>query len=339
MKKASIAGVAGHDCVYLAEFMIKKDARCGASNYEGGFELSGGGGMRVLVLAASGMLGHAILHSFKTYFNIEVYGTVRDKRSLLGAMPGYLLQRVVDGVDAYDINSIEEALLLLKPNILINCIGVVRQRPEGRQPMPCIELNARLPHLLLTLCRKYSCRLVHVSTDCVFDGRKEGVYTEEDPLSAHDVYGITKYLGELHEAPAVTLRTSIIGPELRNKLSLVEWFLAQKETVRGYSRAIYAGVPTCELARVIAKYVLPNPDLTGLYQVASSPISKFDLLRLIADVYGKKTVIVPDDNTVNENKAMSCAKFNEETGYVAPPWPVLVKSMHAFHNKYIKELS
>lgn len=294
--------------------------------------------MRVLVLAVSGMLGHAVLYNFKERYNIDVWGTVRDKRSLLGIMPSKLLESVIDGVDAYNIESIEKAFILLKPDVVVNCIGIVRQRPEGRQPMPCIELNARLPHLLLALCRKHDCRLIHISTDCVFDGRKGGVYTEEDPLSAQDVYGITKYLGELHEAPAVTLRTSIVGPELRNKLSLVEWFLAQEGAVKGYSMAMYSGLPTCELARVIAEYVLPNLDLSGLYQVASLPISKCDLLRLIAHVYGKDITIVPDA-TVDENKTMSCCKFHAETGYEAPPWPDLVRVMHTFHTDYRREMS
>ncbi len=140
-------------------------------------------------------------------------------------------------------------------------------------------------------------RLVHVSTDCVFSG-SQGDYREDDACDADDIYGRTKLLGELHEAPAVTLRTSIIGHELRGRASLLEWFLAQRETARGFTRAIFSGVPTVHLARIVRDQVLPDPSLAGLYHVSAEPIAKFDLLTLIAAKYAKSIEIEPDDTLV-----------------------------------------
>jgi len=294
--------------------------------------------MRVLILAASGMLGHSLLYALKKSHGMDVHGTVRSKEPLIGIMPASIIDTLVAGVDAYDMKTVEKAMRDVQPDVVINCIGIVRQQAEGHMRLPCIELNARLPHLLHGLCKEYGCRLIHVSTDCVFDGRKEGLYSEDDPFTAKDVYGITKYLGELHEAPAVTIRTSIIGHELRNKLSLVEWFLAQQGEVKGYAKAIYSGLTTCELANVIARYILPNPQLKGLYQVASDPISKLDLLRLVAEIYEKRITIVPDSE-VDDNKAMSCAHFREATGYKSPSWPDQIRVMREFNIAYIKDLS
>jgi dTDP-4-dehydrorhamnose reductase len=241
-------------------------------------------------------------------------------------------EKILPGVDACRMETIRTAILQVKPDALINCIGLIRQLPEGRQAKPCIEINARLPHLLLDVCARTGIRLIHYSTDCVFNGRKGAPYREGDPPSAEDIYGISKYLGELRASSALTIRTSVIGHELKNRLSLLEWFLAQEGTVKGYRKAIYTGLPASEHASILARHILPNPRLSGLFQVASTPISKFDLLRLIAEVYDKEIDIIPDD-AVAEDKRLDAAAFQTATGYIAPPWRTLVADMYALREK------
>lgn len=284
--------------------------------------------MRILILGASGMLGHTLLCELAASRHYTAHGTVRSKASLAGLLPGHIMALLREGVDAYDFASIAAAVCTFKPDVLINCIGLIRQLPEGRQSLPCIEINARLPHLLLALCKTEGIRLIHYSTDCVFDGAKGSPYTEEDPPTAKDVYGLSKYLGEVKEPPALTIRTSIIGHELRNKHSLVEWFLAQEGAVKGYTRAIYSGLPVTEHARILREYILPAPILTGLYHVVGRPISKYELLRLIACEYGKITTIEPE-RTVNEDKRLSGDAFSRATGYIPPEWPELIRAMQA----------
>jgi dTDP-4-dehydrorhamnose reductase len=179
------------------------------------------------------------------------------------------------------------------------------------------------------LCKATGARLVHISTDCVFSGEKGG-YLESDFPDAYDLYGRSKLLGEVDYPHAITLRTSIIGRELSGHRSLVGWFLAQQGTVQGFTGAIFSGLPTMELARVINEYVLPRPDLHGLYHVATQPINKYDLLKLVAKTYGKDTEIVPSDR-LTIDRSLNADRFREATGYVAPEWPVLVQNMHDFN--------
>ena len=287
-------------------------------------------------MGASGLLGHTLLARLCAQRHCSVAGTVRSKALLGSIMPRRLHELLVEGVDAADFRSIERAVQATRPEVIVNCIGLIRQRPEGRQPLACIEINARLPHLLLALAQKTGCRLIHYSTDCVFDGTKAAPYTEDDPPTAKDVYGLSKYLGEVREAPALTLRTSVIGPEIHNKLSLLEWFLAQRGAVTGYTKAIFTGLPAAEHARVLSEYVLPRPDLTGLYHVAARPISKYELLALVAKEYNKQADLIALDGP-GESKILDAGRFAAATGYIPAEWPQLIREMHAFHRQYSKE--
>ena len=289
--------------------------------------------MRILILGASGMLGHTLLRELAASGRYTLQGTVRSKALLAGLLPEHHLALLREGVDAYDFATIAAAARAFQPDVIINCIGLIRQLPEGREPLPCIEINARLPHLLLALCKEEGVRLIHYSTDCVFDGHKGAPYTEDDPPSAKDVYGLSKYLGELREAPALTIRTSIIGHELRNRFSLLEWFLGASGVVKGYTRAMYSGLPTTEHARILMEHVLPRPELYGLMQVAGQPISKYDLLRLIGKIYGKNTAVEPESGP-DENKILSGETFSQATGYRPPDWPELIAVMRAARRQY-----
>lgn len=290
--------------------------------------------MHILILGATGMLGHVLVFELSQRPELKVFGACRDPQLLRGAAPEAFLARLRGGFEARDINTVATVMEETRPDVVINAVGLIRQLPEGREPKPCIEINALFPHLLLDLCRERGCRLIHVSTDCVFDGRKGTAYTEEDPLTAKDIYGITKFMGEVNEPPALTLRTSIIGHELRNHHSLLEWFLAQTGSVNGYARTIYSGLPTTELARVVAELVLSRPGLTGLFQVASEPISKYELLRLVAGTYGKDVDICKDERHV-ENKSLSYEKFHHATGYAPRPWSELIADMRRSRQNFL----
>jgi dTDP-4-dehydrorhamnose reductase len=293
--------------------------------------------MKISILGASGMLGHTLLYELNKR-GFHVTGTVRRVAPLYGLIPPSVFTLLREGIDAHNFETIIRYIEETRPDIIVNCIGIIKQLPEGQQALPCIEINAAFPHKLNAICKQFGCRLIHYSSDCVFDGQKKGAYDEEDPVSAKDYYGITKYLGEIRESPALTIRTSIIGHEIRNKLSLIEWFLAQEGIIQGYTQAIYSGLPTAEHARILSEYIIPNIRLNGIFQIASAPISKYDLLRIIAEKYGKKIIINPD-NMVHEEKCLSYTKFEAATGYIPPAWPSLIQLMLSQHLAYTEELS
>ncbi len=283
--------------------------------------------MRVLVLGASGMLGSAVLRVLADDPALEVWGSLRNSASVR-ALPEASHARLLTGVDVLDQDTLTSLLARVRPQVVINCVGLIKQLAEANDPLCVLPLNALLPHRLARLSELLGARLVHISTDCVFSGRKGG-YLESDVSDAEDLYGKSKCIGELLDKPcAVTLRTSIIGHELNSSLALVDWFLAQQDSIRGFSRAIFSGLPTVELARVIREFVLPNPQLSGLYHVAAQPISKLELLSLVARQYGKRIEIVPDDSLVID-RSLNGQRFQQATGYVAPGWPELIKRMHA----------
>ena len=281
----------------------------------------------VLVLGASGMLGNAMLRLFSQSEGHRALGTVRSSRTMR-LLPEGLRASLIVGVDVENFDSLSRGIAAAKPDVVINCIGVVKQLSESDDPLTAIPINSLLPHRLARLCELAGARLVHISTDCVFSGRK-GLYTEDDFPDANDLYGRSKYLGEVDYPNAVTLRTSIIGHELDGARSLVGWFLAQSGSVKGFTQAVFSGLPTVELARVVRDFVLQNPQLHGTHHVSAEPINKYDLLRLVATAYGKSITIVPDASLVIDRSLVS-TRFREATGYTPSPWPQLVQGMREF---------
>lgn len=284
--------------------------------------------MKVLVLGVSGMLGNALFRQLSGRGDLEVFGTARSG-SIFRFFKDDDARRIETGVDVENFDGLVGVLKHLRPVALINCVGVVKQLASAKDPLHTIPINAILPHRLAELCGLCGARLIHVSTDCVFSGRK-GNYQEGDEPDAEDLYGRSKLLGEVvDDLNAITLRTSIIGRELMTHNGLVEWFLSQRGQVRGFSEAIFSGLPTDELATVIADRVLPRPELHGLYHVAAERVNKYDLLQIIKTVYECSTQIVKD-TTVKIDRSLDASKFRRATGYVAPSWPELIERMHAF---------
>ncbi len=281
---------------------------------------------RILVLGVTGMLGSAVLRIFSADPLHEVWGTLRNAAALR-YFPQHEQSRLLCGVNVLDQDALTAVMAQLRPDVVINCIGLIKQLADAKDPLTALPINAMLPHRLARLCELAGARLIHVSTDCVFSGRK-GLYQESDLSDAEDLYGKSKYIGELHDLPhAITLRTSIIGHELGSSHALVDWFLSQQGSVKGFTRAIFSGLPTGELARVMKDFVIPHPQLNGLYHVAAAPIDKHQLLGLVAAQYGKQIEIRPDDALVID-RSLDGSRFRQATGYVAPDWPELVRRMY-----------
>jgi dTDP-4-dehydrorhamnose reductase len=283
--------------------------------------------MRVLVLGANGMIGNAMIRVLNEKENWEVFGTVRSaevKRFFSPKIAG----RLVTEVDVENHASLVKVFGQVRPDVVINCVGLTKHVQGADDPLLAIPINALLPHRLAGLCGPAGARLIQVSTDCVFSGNKGG-YTEDDPADATDIYGKSKSLGEVYYPNTITLRTSTIGHELQSAYGLLNWFLSQRDRCQGFTRAIFSGLPSVVFAQLIRDIVIPRPTLFGLYHVGGRPIAKYDLLRLIAEVYGKSIEIVPDDQ-LTINRSLNTDRFRTATGYVALGWPELIELMHSY---------
>ncbi len=283
--------------------------------------------MKILVIGASGMIGSTVLRVLSEKRDWEVFGTIRNG-DVIRFFTAQIAKRLLVGVDVQHSDVLLKLLDDIRPDVVINCAGLTKHKPEADDPLVSIPINTLMPHRLAELCKLVGARLIHVSTDCVFSGEKGG-YTEEDFADARDVYGKSKALGEVTYPHTVTLRTSTIGHELQSKYGLLDWFLSQEWSCKGYDRAIFSGLPTVIFAQIVRDVVIPHNELSGLYHVAAKPINKFYLLKLIANVYGKKIEIIPDDKLVID-RSLDAARFREATGYVAPKWEEMIKLMHAY---------
>lgn len=273
------------------------------------------------------MLGNAVLRYFATKTAHDVVGIVRTVRSI-NHFPAEVRGRVAEAGDVEGVDALVRMFDSHRPTVVLNCVGLVKQLSDAKDPLAAIPINAVLPHRLARLCALVGARLVHLSTDCVFSGDK-GMYVEGDLPDARDVYGRTKLLGEVEYPHTLTLRTSIIGHELMGNHSLICWFLSQPGPVRGFTRAVFSGLPTVEIARIIDAHVLPRPELSGLYHLSAAPIDKYSLLKLVADAYGKAVTIEPDPSLVID-RSLDSTRFRDATGFEPDDWPSLVRRMRDF---------
>jgi len=281
---------------------------------------------KVLVLGCTGMIGHMIFRKLSERDGLDVYGTAREHDSLRDWFGADLMHKIKSYVDAMNMDSVLGILSSVKPDVVINCLGLIKQLPIEDDPLSAIAVNSLLPHRIAKVCQIAGSRMIHMSTDCVFRGDK-GNYSDDDISDAVDLYGRSKYLGEVSYPHCVTLRTSAVGHELRGNYGLVEWFLAQEGAARGFKKVFFSGTTTVELGSIIANYVLPNERLTGIYNVSSSSISKYDFLKLFAATYQKDIVIEPCDD-VCLDRSLNSSMFRRSTGYVSPSWQELIDKMH-----------
>jgi dTDP-4-dehydrorhamnose reductase len=287
---------------------------------------------KVLILGVTGMLGHALFNQLVNDEHFDVFGAARKSfDDFKDFFPAECCSKIMTPVYGEDFESLTLCLTGLKPDVVINCMGIIKQSPSVKNALRTITMNALLPHRLAVICKAIGAKLIHISTDCVFSGNT-GNYLESDIPDPQDLYGRTKLLGEVIDEHCLTVRTSIIGHELKSSSGLLEWFLSQKDSIKGFTYAIYSGFPTVELARIIREFVLPNfatgnSVLRGLYQVSSEPISKYGLLRKIATIYQKPIEIEPDD-TIHMNRSLNSTRFQKITGYSPPPWSELIEQMY-----------
>jgi dTDP-4-dehydrorhamnose reductase len=276
-------------------------------------------------MGATGLIGSYIFRYLSSNTRHSVFGSIRSPVDI-GYFPDRYRPHLHPNINVENIAEVSNIFEKVNPEIVINCIGLTKHIPESFDPIRMIELNAMWPHRLAKLCSDYAAKLIHISTDCVFSGKK-GNYLELDLPDSSDLYGRTKILGEVDYGGHLTLRTSTIGHELHTKYGLLEWFLAQERECLGFSRAIFSGLPSVVFAEVIRDFVLLNPQLRGLYQVSADPINKYDLLKLIANIYGKK-IEIKQDHEFTIDRSLNCEKFKEATGYTPAAWPNLIETMY-----------
>lgn len=281
--------------------------------------------MKIIVLGATGMLGYEV---FKICLQrgLDVHGIVRNKELLVSKLGqnAELSLHLID--DIRDFQHLSNLVGEISPSHIINCIGIVKQSILSENYYESVSINSLLPHQLANICEKIGCRLIHISTDCVFDGRK-GMYLEDDLPNADDLYGKSKHLGEVNYGNNITLRTSIIGHEILNRChGLVEWFLSQKESVNGFNKAFFSGFTTLELTKIIIEQIIEKNIPPGLYHVAAERISKYDLISKINRIYNKKTSILPSEDLIID-RSLNGERFNNISGYVIPSWEQLIFEM------------
>lgn len=288
--------------------------------------------MKVLIIGATGMLGYSLFSNLSEYAEFDVYGTVRnlhDKEEFFTKTSDKLFK----GVEVSDLSSVEQVISQIKPKVVINCIGLIKQHDIAKQHVAAIAINALLPHQLANICDQHQAKFIHFSTDCVFLGDK-GDYTEADLPDAQDLYGKSKCLGEVDYAPHLTLRTSIIGHELLSNVSLIDWFLSQDCSTKGFSKAIFSGLPTCVIARLLAEKILPKSDLSGLFQLSVNPIDKFSLLQLVSSIYHKNIDIIEATELVID-RSLNSERLRKAINMKVPTWNSLITEMHSdYKNRY-----
>lgn len=270
------------------------------------------------------MLGHRLFRHLK-----DAHDTRVTLRKDLGAYADHGLFSAADSYAGTDVRSTErliEVLADFTPHAVVNAVGIVKQRATAGEAIPSIEINALLPHRLALACRMIGARFIHMSTDCVFAGTR-GAYSESDISDATDLYGRTKFLGEVSARNCVTLRSSIVGLELSRKTGLIEWFLAQRGTIRGYECAIYSGLTTAEMARVIERVLVRDTDLSGVWQVASASISKHALLVQLAEKLGRTDLTIVRDRQFLCDRSLNGKGFCERTGYAPPTWDAMLDEL------------
>lgn len=281
--------------------------------------------MRVLILGGNGMLGHQLCRVLPE--RMEVWATFRDNPNRYAQFKLLPEEQNIRDVSVQDIARLSEILDTLKPDAVVNAVGIVKQRDEAKQAITSIQINALFPHQLADLCIPRGIRVIQISTDCVFSGLR-GNYTEIDVPDPVDLYGRTKLLGELNRPGCLTLRTSIIGWQLNTFSSLLSWFALQRNKhIKGYHKAIYSGFSTNVMAQLIGDILQTRPDLSGLYQVASEPISKYDLLVRLREFLGWDDIVIDSDDQFFCDRSLSGLHFSTATGWRPPTWEAMLQGL------------
>lgn len=290
---------------------------------------------RILILGGAGMLGHRLWKTFRDRF--ETYVTLRQPIANYTHFKIFDPARTLDHVDVSHLENLQRCFEKIKPQIVINCIAIIKQLREAKDPISSIKINALFPHELKKIADVFGSKLIHISTDCVFSGSK-GNYSEEDASDAEDLYGRTKYLGEVSTSPALTIRTSMIGRELTGHIGLLDWFFNHQSgaTAKGYTHAIFTGFPTQNIAQILACLIQKNPQLTGLYHLASPPITKYDLLKKLQKAFHLDIRVTPFDD-FHCDRSLNGSRFNKATGFTPASWDEMIEGL-VKENGFYQEL-
>lgn len=287
--------------------------------------------MRILLCGASGMIGHALWRVFSGSHS-DLLGTLHGPVTPF-ARYGMFDHRVIENFEASDFDAVTRTLDETRPAVILNCIGITKRKQEANELERMYQVNARFPHHLALWAARHGARVIHFSTDCVFDGA-DGHYSERSVVTAPDLYGQTKYFGEIDYDHCLTIRTSMIGRELAGFSELLEWFLAQEgRQVKGFKNALYSGVTTATMAAIVRRIIFEFPRLNGRVQIAGPVISKYDLLVQVRDAFGMNVEIVPDE-TFRCNRTLQSEKFAQAAGVTVPAWPQMIAALAADREFY-----
>jgi len=286
----------------------------------------------ILVFGSSGMLGHMIVRVLSPHHH--VVGTTSSKYDKQSPLTRILSEdNWIDQVDVRNLSTVEEAIRGTKPDVVINCVGMIKQKMDAENYVDAIQINSLFPHQLAGICLKSNARLIHFSTDCVFQGTP-GIKRLSDTPNATDLYGLSKLLGEVTYEPCLTLRTSIVGRQIFGSESLFEWAISQRgTTVSGYRNAIYTGLTTNRLCQIVKNLVEDFPNLSGLFQVASSPISKFELISKINNLLQLNLCVEPNTNFYCD-RTLDGTDFSKLTNIDIPSWDDMLNEFTIDQNFY-----
>lgn len=289
--------------------------------------------MRVLILGVSGLIGHKLLQELSTC--CEVFGTLHKPKNRYGNLPMFSGQNVIANIDISDFEILKGVLYTSNPDCILNCVGITKRKTELNDISKALIVNSLFPHQLANWARINHKRVIHFSTDCVFDG-KIGSYNEKSLTNAEDIYGRTKALGEIYYKHTLTIRSSFIGQELFGKTELLEWFLAQEgKQIRGYTDTFYSGVSTLFMARTIKNLILKFPNLSGIYNLAiDNPISKYELLCLAKEAFNLNIDIVPETGHVH-SPTLNASKLKRKTKLIVPEWNEMMNEMSLQKEFYV----
>jgi dTDP-4-dehydrorhamnose reductase len=282
---------------------------------------------KILIIGGSGMIGNTLLRFFSKKKNFYVSTTIRSPK-LLGISDKFCNYQLFTNINLENKEKIIKVFNKVRPDVVINCAGIIKHSNEAIDYLKVLLLNAYLPHYLAKLSENFNARLIHLSTDCVFSGAK-GNYNESDFPDALDLYGRSKLLGEINYPNTITLRTALVGHELNSAKNLIEWFLSQNNKIKGYDKVIFSGLSTYEVAKIIDKYIIPNQKLEGLYHLSSKPISKYELLSLVKNIY-KKSISIIKDHSLKIDRSLDSSRFCKATNYVLKSWDLMIEEMKEF---------
>jgi len=280
--------------------------------------------MRILIFGGTGMLGHKLYQVLGSQH--RVHTTIRGAFTGVEAFGIFDRDHVIENIDAEDLSGVRRAIDTVRPDIVINAVGIIKQLSSDQNIVQTLQINAIFPHRLAELSLDFGFKLITISTDCVFDGKK-GNYTESDVSDAIDLYGRSKSLGEVKDGKALTIRTSIIGRELAGSHSIVEWFLGHRgRSVKGFTKAIYTGFPAELFCSIVSDIIDVHAELSGVYHISSDPISKYELLRLLNAHFQADVEIVPSDDVIVD-RSLNSARFRQATDFVPESWDEMIRKM------------